>query len=126
MMTTPFLSSSLAHPISIRQTPATAVMASGMTLIPQGQQLYAANTAIFPIPMSVSQGHGGFLPTVSVQGMVGGTPAIYHSGLDRAQAAALLSQHNMSTRLLIAPATEISAMPVNTEEKYELKVSCIT
>ena len=41
----------------------------------------------------------------------GGTPAIYHSGLDRAQAAALLSQHNMSTRLLIAPATEISAMP---------------
>ena len=43
-----------------------------MTFIPQGQQLYAANTAaILPIHMSVPHGQGGFLPAVSVHGMVG-------------------------------------------------------
>ena len=51
-------------------------------------------------------------------------PAIYHSGLE-ASTQALLTQHNMGTRLLIAPATNIT-MPVNMQEKYELKENHLT
>lgn len=36
-----------------------------------------------------------------------GGPTIYHAGLEGAQAAALLTQHNIGTRLLIAPANNL-------------------